>query len=278
MIKSILLSVDGSSYTDAVVDAGIYLAKSLNCHVKVLSVIDVRPQDWQASVGSESIVPIIPTVVGSEENQDERQSLIDKTLATLEAKLRAKQVDYSIETINGLPVECICDHARVVDLVIMGIRGEYHIWHSNMIGSTLGPVSRQLERPFLVVGEKFEPFGHVLIAYDGSPAAAKALTMAGYIASSLGLKCTLLVLNAKEDDAGDLIREGRDYLKKYEIECSCVFDSGSAAKKICEYSKDSQINLVIMGAYGHSRIYEILWGSTTEEVMKHAEIPVLLVK
>ncbi len=278
MIKSMLLSVDGSSYSHAVVDAGIYLAQNLSCHTKILSVVDVRPRDWQASVGSESIVPIIPTVTGPGENQDARHELIEKTLASLEQKLQKSRVDYSIETVSGLPVDCICDHARIADLVIMGIRGEYHIWHANIIGATLGPVSRQLERPFLVVGETFEPFEHVLIAYDGSPAAAKALAMAGYLSSTLNLQCTLLVINPCEKNAGELISEGREYLKKYNIECSCVFDSGSTAKKICEYSKDSRINLVIMGAYGHSRIYEILWGSTTEEVIKHAEIPILFVK
>lgn len=123
MFKTILLSIDGSTYTDAIIDAGIFLAKKLNCHLKVLSVIDVRPQDWQASVGSESIVPIIPALAPPDDNQEQQSSRIHTTIVEVEKKLSDNGVDFTVETITGLPVESICDHARVADMVIMGIRG-----------------------------------------------------------------------------------------------------------------------------------------------------------
>ena len=278
MIKSILLAIDGSSYTDSVIHAGIYFAKKLKAHLKVLSVIDVRPYDWQAAVGSESIVPIIPTASGSEESQETKKLAIEKMLAETEVLLKKEKITYSTEMPCGLPVDLICDQSRVADLVILGTRGEYRVWHEEMIGATLGPVSRQIERPLLVVGEKFEAVKHVLIAYDGSSAAAKALSLAGYLGSQLKVQVTLLVSGENEDEAASLMQEARDYLKTYNVNCQCVLESGSAAQKICEYSKENQIDLVVMGAYGHSRIYEILLGCTTEKVLKNSEIPVLLVR
>lgn len=277
MIKSILLSVDGSSYTETVVQTGVELAKKLDAKLQVLSVLDVRPYDWQGIVGSESIVPVVPTSPSSEEEKEKKREQIDAMLIDIDSRLKEQKIEYCFHTPAGLPVDCICEYSRVADLVILGTRGEFQAWHEGMIGATLGPVSRQLEKPFLVVGQQKREFQKFLLAYDGSAPASKAINLAGYLGVSLGMTGTVLFIGKDEDSAAELLQEAREYLKNYELECDCVVESGSPAKRICEFAQANSSDLVIMGAYGHSRLHEVVWGSTTEEVLKTLEIPVLLV-
>lgn len=53
---------------------------------------------------------------------------------------------------------------------------------------------------------------------------------------------------------------------------------GSPENKICEFAQDHAYDLIVMGAYGHSRIREAILGSTTQTVMRKAQMPVLLAK
>ena len=51
---------------------------------------------------------------------------------------------------------------------------------------------------------------------------------------------------------------------------------GVADNEISTYVEGRGINLLIMGAYGHSRIRQLIIGSTTTAMIRHCKVPVLL--
>ncbi|WP_308189058.1 universal stress protein [Nostoc favosum] len=51
---------------------------------------------------------------------------------------------------------------------------------------------------------------------------------------------------------------------------------GEPEKVIANYVEKQDINLLIMGAYGHSRIRHLVIGSTTAQMLRSSHIPVLL--
>ena len=53
---------------------------------------------------------------------------------------------------------------------------------------------------------------------------------------------------------------------------------GKPAESIIDASTEVDFGLVAMGAYGHTRIRELILGSTTDEVMRTAAKPLLLMK
>ena len=61
MFKNILLAVDGSRYTDSVLNTGIELARAFHSFLRVISVADVRVFEWASAIGSDGFVPIAPT-------------------------------------------------------------------------------------------------------------------------------------------------------------------------------------------------------------------------
>jgi nucleotide-binding universal stress UspA family protein len=50
--------------------------------------------------------------------------------------------------------------------------------------------------------------------------------------------------------------------------------NGVVETAIADYVEDSAIDLLVLGAYGHSRIRELLIGSTTTELLRSCHVPV----
>ena len=71
------------------------------------------------------------------------------------------------------------------------------------------------------------------------------------------------------DDAADLLRAG-GYTVNADIE------QGQADDAIAKRVETDDINLVVMGAYGHSRIRSLIIGSTTTEMVRSCKVPVML--
>lgn len=278
MIKSILLAVDGSVYTDAVLRYGIHLAKSFEAKLRVLTVIDVRTFEWAMSIGADGFVPVIPSAAYLEESRKLHESKAEKVIEKSRQMLDLEPVKYETEIASGSPVDVICEHAKTIDLIAMGSRGEFARWESKMIGATLEAVSRQVNKPVLIVNKSFKPFTKILAAYDGSSTANKALAMAGYFANKFALPVTVLTVSSHKEDAERKLEEAVRYLTNYDIACQGVHLKGHPDDKICKYARENQFDLIVMGAYGSSRIKETILGSTTEAVMRRSEVPVVLAK
>ncbi len=138
MIKSILLAVDGSMYTDAVLKHGIDLAKKLNAFLRVYSVVDVRIYEWVLNTGGEGYMPVIPSNVFHDESYKFHNERADALLKAIENRLQESGVKYETGKEEGSPVDVICELARQVDLLIMGARGDYARWGDRLLGATLG--------------------------------------------------------------------------------------------------------------------------------------------
>ncbi|MFQ5825244.1 MAG: universal stress protein [bacterium] len=278
MIKSILLSVDGSIYTDAVVTHGIQLAKAFESRLKVLSIVDIRILEWAVVMGTDGFVPIIPSTVYQEESKKMLESKAEAVLKKCSNILNKEQLDFETEKIQGSPVDIICEESYLVDLLIMGARGEFAKWESKLVGATLEAVVRQCKKPILIATKNFKKISKILVAYDGSDNANKALQLAGFFATKLKAPIALLNVNDNEQLRNKFLHEANSYLEPYEISTELIGISGSPEKEIVKVAEENDCDLIIMGSFGHSRIRGAILGSTTEQVMRNSKIPVLLVK
>lgn len=278
MIKSILLSVDGSSYTEAQVKYCIQLAEAFNCKIKVLSIVDIRIFEWAVVMGTDGFVPMVPSNIYKEESQKILETKADAVLDKCSSILKQEGIDFEVEKISGPPVDIICEKARVVDLLLMGARGEFAKWKSRIVGATLDAVVRQWNKQILVTPEKFKRVSKVLFAYDGSDRANKALQLAGLFGTGLDVPVVILTIHDKKAIRKKYLDEAGIYLEPYKIPVELLGVSGHAEQEILNIADERQCDLIIMGAFGHSRIRETILGSTTEHVLKNKKIPVLLSK
>ncbi len=279
MIKSILTPLDGSIYSDTVLQYAIYFSKKLNAPVRVLNVIDIRLTDLGISPASDSFVPLIP----SAEFQTESRKILEEKSKRIISKashiLEGEGVSYEVNSELGLPVDEICNYAMQNDLVIMGTRGEYEKWNEKFIGATVESVSRQISKPLLLVDKKFHKFERILIGYDGSVHANKALQISAFLAKTFDLSMQVMAVFDSEENRKAVLEEAEKYLTPYDINFQLRHETGHAADAIIAAGKDSPVSpLTVIGSYGHSRLKEAIIGSTTVEVMRNAAKPVLITK
>ncbi len=278
MVKRILLPVDGSEYTNSVVKHGIALARCFSARVRILSVVDVRIFEWVLSVGADGFVPVMPAPGYQEESrkllEKKAQAVLDRCARALEAE----GIPFEAETVGGSPVEIICERANLADLIIMGNRGEYARWATSMLGATLEPVTRHVTKPIMIVQQRFRDIRRLLAAYDGSEHANRALQLAGFFAERLPAPVTVVNVADNLEVSARICAEGVHYLQAYDAQVDSATLSGRSDTAIIAFATKNRYDLIVMGAYGHSRIREAILGSTTVQIMRKSTIPVLMVK
>lgn len=278
MIKSVLLPVDGSTYTDAQVKYCIQLAKAFQCRIKVLSIVDIRIFEWAVVMGSDGFVPIIPSNIYKEESKKILESKADAVLDKCSTILSKENLDFEVEKIQGPPADIIFEKAHLVDFLIMGQRGEFAKWKSSVVGATLDVIARQWSKPIVITPQQFNKVSKILFAYNGSDRANKALQLAGLFATELNVPVVVLTVHDKEAMRKKFLDEAKVYLEPYKISVEAIGVSGNPVKEILTVAEDQKCNFIIMGAFGRSRIRERILGSTTEQVIRNTNIPVLLSK
>jgi len=79
-----------------------------------------------------------------------------------------------------------------------------------------------------------------------------------------------------EDFALKHLKEAETRLEKAGFEPKCHMLPGVPEDVISRYVEEEGMDMLIMGAYGHSRIRQLLIGSTTTEMIRRCRVPVML--
>lgn len=279
MIKSILLPIDGSPYSESVLDYGIFFAKKFDSVLRIITVVDIRLFDWSIATGADSFVPVMPSVEFQEESQKMLDEKAQKVLEKASSLLQKTGLSFEVQQTTGIPVDEICSHAKENDMVIMGIRGDYERWSNKLLGVTVEAVTHQISKPLFLVDKEFKPFTRIHCGYDGSVSANKALQLAAFLANKFQLELQVISIFNLEEERNALLKEAEKYLQPYDIDFDLRHESGDAADVLVSAQNNSPSpTLTIIGSYGHSRLREAILGSTTVQVMRKANKPVLLAK
>jgi nucleotide-binding universal stress UspA family protein len=278
MIKNILVAVDGSEYGQVALNYGAELAKAFKATVRLLYVIDIRILEWPSYISSDGFTAMVSTSGSQVESQEFMRQKGEEIIARSSRYLEEREVQFQPLTITGSPAQVICDQAHFVDLVLMGRRGEYARWDGKLLGATLESVVRRVIKPIMMTTGEFYELNGVLAAYDDSSHANHALGLAAYFSKRLAIPLTILVVDDDEEKGRTIGERAREYVTSYQIPVAIRHQSGKPAESIISVSAEADFGLVAMGAYGHTRIRELILGSTTDEVMRTAAKPLLLMK
>ncbi|MFQ5675102.1 MAG: universal stress protein, partial [bacterium] len=257
---------------------GIQLGKAFGCRIKVLSIVDIRIFEWAVVMGTEGFVPMIPSNAYRDESKKILESKADAVLEKCSSMLSKENLDFETEKIQGPPADIILEKSPLVDLLVMGARGEFAKWKSNTLGATVDVIARQWNKPIFITPKKFREMSKILFAYDGSERSNKGLQLAGLLATELGIPIVILTVHDREVIRKKLLKEASIYLEPYEVPTELVGVSGNPEREICTIAEEKHCNLIIMGAFGHSRIRERILGSTTEQIIRNTNMPILLSK
>ena len=279
-MKNILICTDGSGYSHEACLYAAWLSQQTKADISVLYVTDIRQFEIPAVAdfsGSLGIQPFEGMINQLQEVEKIKSDFVkEQALKVLkDAGVKDEKITFHNET--GLLVEVISDYADVADLVLLGKRGEDANFASEHLGSMLERVLRSIDKPCLVTNRQFKPFDKVAIAYDGSPSCRLAIKyMANHeIFRALDLHLIVCVEGHKEDQTTERMKEAETAMNKSGLFPQSQVLTGEVETAIADYVKKSHVDLLVVGAYGHSRIRELLIGSTTTQLLRRCHVPVL---
>ena len=130
----------------------------------------------------------------------------------------------------------------------------------------------------MVIPESFREIESMGLAYDGSAPARKALELSLDISEKVKWPITVLIISADAAKAADLSAQVEDMAQKGLADCEVIISAGREADEILNFIAEGPVELMVMGAYGHNRLRELLLGSTTSHIIHKSPIPVLLIR
>lgn len=282
--STILAGIDGSTYSAAVTDYAVWIATKLGAPLKLLHNIEHRDtpplMDLSGSIGLGSREELLEELTCMEERRS--RILLEQGKAMLEdAHQRAVERGCpEPETLqrHGSLEETLVEMEDEIRVLVVGIRGEGHENREKQIGTKLESLIRALHRPVLVINRPFEqPPQRIMIAYDGSEVSRKALDMVSLSPLYRGLECHLVHVGQGSGESEQL-REGAAILQQAGLKTICAELSGDVQQQLEGYYRDHAIELVVMGAFGQSRLRELLFGSLTQRMLANSKIPLLLLR
>ncbi|GAB4362347.1 MAG: universal stress protein [Methylohalobius crimeensis] len=281
----VLACIDGSAFTPAVCDYAAWIAQRVEVPLKLLHNLERRDTadraDLSGAIGLGSQEHLLEEL--TEVEQQRSKLMLQKGKLMLEAArervVKAGVADPIVSQRHGSLTESLIELEDQIRVLVLGVRGEAHENRPGQLGAQLETIIRSLHRPILVVNAPFTAPRRIMLAYDGSDAAEKAVDMVATSPLYKGLTCHLVCVNKDERTADALLESASNKIARAGgIELITQKLRGKPDQELCDYQAAHDIDLTVMGAFSHTRFRELLLGSFTAKMLLHMKKPLLLLR
>jgi len=272
-IKDILVHVDSTAKSDARLQIAVELAERneahlVGLHVKPSFVIPISPDggDFYAQL------------LEDQERYNDQNAAAAR--GKFDAAMRKVNISQEWRAVSGDPSDMIRRHARYADLVVVG---QDNPEADGQAADLPNGVLLSTGRPVLVVPNEsnVKTFArNVMVAWDDGIQATRAIHDAMPILQAAENVTVVAINPAETGDHGSmpcvdicthLARHGVT-AHAYPITTNELATESVILKRAFEHGSD----LLVMGAYGHSRMREFVFGGVTAHVLEHMQLPVLM--
>lgn len=276
-MRSILLTVDDTPSAATARRLALALARRTGASIEGIVGVDVSDLD-----------DVEPAPIGAiKYAQDRRQRRADRSL---ERRARAAGLPASFEQsceAAGVPARCralggdirgeLIRAIETSDMVVTGQDAEFHLEPFDGVSPLVEHVVARGCRPVLVTGPEAPDDGPVVVAYDGSAPAAKALQLA-LLLGVFGASAVRVVSVAPGDQAFAVAARAREYLVLHGVaaEIEPVSSPDHPADVLRARAAAVRARMMVMGAFGHRGLQDILFGSSTRRLLQALAVPVFI--
>lgn len=284
-MKTLLACIDDSLYTPSVVDHAAWAAKRLDAPLELMHTLERHPErastsNLSGSIGLGAKSDLLAELAALDEQRSKLSLQHGHALLAAAAERARQQGATKVHERlrHGDLIDALVEFEPTYDLLVMGKRGASADMAKLHLGSSLERAVRAIERPILVASRAFKPIERLLIAFDGSASAREAVDLAASSPLLAGLSCHLVMAGAESTVTRAQLAWARERLDAAGVTARIELLPGHADVVIADQVRSSGIDLVVMGAYGHSRIRQLIVGSTTTTIIRSCLVPVLLVR
>jgi len=275
--------IDGSTQAAAVCDCAVWASQRLGSPLSLLHVLDQQRYplsgDFSGIIGLGSREFLLEELASLDEKRN-KLALEEGRMMLDAARQRAVKagVEPTLRHRHGDLVESLRELEGDIRLLVIGKQGEDSCSEVQLIGSQLESVIRTMHRPILVTPADFRAPASAMLAFDASATSRKGVEM--LVASPLlkGMPIHLVTVSSDTHEARAALDAARDKLADAGFEVHVAILEGEVEARLRDYQAEHAIELLVMGAYGHSRIRQFFVGSTTTNMLRSATTPLLLLR
>jgi nucleotide-binding universal stress UspA family protein len=267
-MKTILVHIEGDEGQAARLAAAFDLARATGGHLVCLAVMPYAAYALgDPAMGAFPVTTLIDAVEAR--RREER--------VAVEARLNREGVSWEWHSADGDSSDRLVEQARLADVVVMSA-GPFQRQAQVALGIT-GDVAIRSPAPVLAVppgANGLAVAGQALVAWDGGQEAASAVKKA---LPMLKLAAGVTLLTVAEKDSPYTARVAAAFLSRHGVHAEVVErDAGGASVEqvIRSVAAERQAAWIVQGAYGHSRLRQMLFGGVTRGLLADAPLPILL--
>lgn len=277
MLKTILVCLEASPSSEASTGVAIEIARSCEARLAGLAIIDEPDIRAGAATG-----------IGGASFKHERDEALladarryaDAWVAAFEKRCEEAGVTARGLEVVGRPADSILEEMESHDLTVMGRDANFRFETEKDDLQTRDAILHKATRPVLLIPEGADAKlgSRVLVAYDGSYAAKRALT--SFAASGLAKDREVHVATVDDNGARawEMASRAVEMLAAAGIPSKQhnVVSVLSNVDALFESARQLNAGLMVMGAFAHSRLRHLFSGSATRGLVEKSPIPLFL--
>lgn len=284
-IKTVLLCTDGSVSAQCSYQYAAWLVQQTQAQLQVLHVTDTRHQaanqNLSGSIGmgaSERLLDELVALDHQKAKLDHQRAQLILQQAQDALNQHGVQPDALLHR-TGFLVDCLAQMETDVDLIILGKRGVTAEFAPDHLGSNLERIVRSSRKPCLVTPRAFQPAQRLVVAYDGSASNREMLKFLARTALFAQLDIHILsVLKSMNDAVIETQKKDMEQVLSTAVNSLMLrptfhFLTGKPEQVIPQFITEHKGDVLLMGAYGHSRLRHLVIGSTTAQILRGSSIP-----
>jgi nucleotide-binding universal stress UspA family protein len=262
MMRRILFATDGSPSDAAARQSAVNLARRFEAKIAALGIVDAP---W---ITHGEAVPLGAMAYKHASEEEQLQSGHKRVHAALE-ELRVAKIAETTAEIEGDPARLIAEEASAHDIVVIGRATRFHLGSGEGVSPLLKELVRVTPRPVLAVGDKPATGARVLVAFDGSAAAARAMHLAALLGLTAKSEVQVLSIDDDAPTAQERAARAASLLRTHgaTLASSGISSAADPADVILDQLRRFEADTIVMGAYGHHGLREAIFGSCTRRLL-----------
>ena len=283
--QHILACIDGSAVTESVCDYAAWYGSRLNLPVGLLHVSDASDssrRDLSGAIGINSRQSLLEELTQLDEQRAKVANSYSNALVN-DAKSHIQS------SFNGVDVKIYQRHGKLLPaiehfnsknrVVVMGRRGEDHKDSRINIGSQIETVARASSVPVMICSETFTTPTSYMVAFDGSKTAIKAVDIISKSPLLKDLQGHIVMIGNNDETSKKSLAAATEQLTTsgFTIEAHHL-SASDAVDGLLDFQKQNAVDIIVIGAYGHSKFQQLFIGSTTTKIIAKTLSPVILIR
>ena len=276
--------VDGSAISTAVCDTAAWASHVLDAPLSLLHVLEKSntpaQEDLSGAIGLGSREHLLAELTELDEKRNKLAIEHGKHLLQ-DAKNRAiaaGAVSVQVEQRHDELLEALLHFEADTRLFVIGRLGGGHDLQKQTIGSHVESVVRAVQTPILMATGKFSKPGNYMLAYAGSETADRAMDRIANSPLLSGLPGHVVMVGNDCQQNRQRLQRACDLLASHGHQVQSHLLQGNVIECLTDFQNRFNIELKVMGAYGHSRIREFILGSNTTRMLASSTVPVLILR